>query len=306
MTPRSLTRWLAREWTVLRRDRPVFYSRPAWIALFALDVLPWPWGESLLGALFAGKAFVRPRRLRQAMAWAGAQPVWGWRRWRLALSACAHHGRFLARQALVGIRSPEAFARHAVVRGGERLAGLTGGAILLSFHIGPPCTSVALRLAGHRLTWVGGRRASRRWASPAWQPFVQAARDIPMTANPDHWAAVLYRARRVLLDGGIICMMGDGGGRDAFRLALPGRLAAVRSGWFVLRRQCRVPVLPVLSHLEGRTEVVTVHPPLPPIDPDPERDLAACRDVLASLLAALPRAVLRVRVPSLAAGPAPG
>ena len=58
----------------------------------------------------------------------------------------------------------------------------------------------------------------------------------------------------------------------------------IRSGWLVLRRQCAVPVLPVLTHLEGRTQVIAICPPLPPPDPDPGRDLEACRVRVTTLL----------------------
>jgi lauroyl/myristoyl acyltransferase len=268
----------------LWRARPAVYSRRAWLVLFALDVLPWPWGEDILSGVFTAKAFIRPGRLRKALAWARAQRADAWRRWRLALSACAHHGRFLARQALVGIRSPEAFGRHVVVTGAEHLAAAPSGAILLGFHLGPPCVSVALRTAGHRVAWMGGGRSSRSWSNDAWQRFVRAVGDIPLTGRRESRGPALHRAHRLLRDGGRLYMMADGGGRDAFRVALPGRSARIRSGWLVLRRQCQVAVLPVLSHLEGRTQVVAIHPPLPPPHPDPAHDLAACRDVLTALL----------------------
>jgi lauroyl/myristoyl acyltransferase len=80
-------------------------------------------------------------------------------------------------------------------------------------------------------------------------------------------------------------MAAEGGsGRMTFQVELPGGSARIRSGWFVLRRQCAVPVLPVLTHLEGRTQVITICPPLPPPDPDAARDLEVCRVRLAALL----------------------
>jgi lauroyl/myristoyl acyltransferase len=42
--------------------------------------------------------------------------------------------------------------------------------------------------------------------------------------------------------------------------------------------------LPVTAHIEGRTQVITIHPPIPAVDRDPQRDVALCRDVLAALL----------------------
>jgi hypothetical protein len=68
--------------------RPEIYSRRAWLFMSALDPLPWPWGEEILAKLFAAKAFIRPSRLRKALAWAGHYPVAGRSRWRLALSCC--------------------------------------------------------------------------------------------------------------------------------------------------------------------------------------------------------------------------
>ena len=68
-------------------------------------------------------------------------------------------------------------------------------------------------------------------------------------------------------------------------MPLLGRTDSVRQGWLFLREITGAPVLPVLSHMEGRVHVVTVHPPLPPRIGDPVRDLEACREKLAPLLA---------------------
>jgi len=43
-------------------------------------------------------------------------------------------------------------------------------------------------------------------------------------------------------------------------------------------------VLPVLSDMEARSQVVTIHPPLPPLIANPVRDLDSCRRLLAGLL----------------------
>jgi len=265
--------------------RPHIYSPRAWLILRALDPLPWPWGEHILSTLFLAKAFIRPSRLRKALAWAGHYPLAGRSRWRLALSCCVHHGRFVARQALLGIRTPEDHRRHVIVKGEEHLAAAATGAILLGFHIGPPGMAVALAAAGHRVTWMGGPRAFRTRRSEAWQPIQLASELFTLSGNSASMAATLYRARRLLLDGGTLCVAAEhGSGREAFRVALPGASVTINWGWFVLRRQCAVPVLPVLTHLEGLTQVVTIYPPLPPPDPDQARDLEACRVRLAALL----------------------
>jgi lauroyl/myristoyl acyltransferase len=266
------------------QDRPEIYSRGAWLVMRALDPLPWPWGEEILANLFAAKAFIRPSLLRKALAWAGHYPLAGPSRWRLALSCCAHHGRFVARQALLGIRTPEDLRRHVVLKGEAHLTAASTGAILLGFHMGPPGVAVALRAVGHPVTWMGGLRAFRTRWNEAWQPIREASDTLTLSRDSASPAGVLYRARRLLLDGGTLYVAAEGGaGREAFQVALPGGSARIRSGWFVLRRQCAVPVLPVLTHLEGRTQVITICPPLPPPDPDQARDLEVCRVKIAAL-----------------------
>src|SRR5439155_953064 len=165
--------------------RPRTYSRVVWALVLALDALPWPWGEEILARCFVARAFVRTARLRRALAWAGAQPGAGRRRWSLARSLCFHHGRFVARSALVGMRDPETLRRHVAARGEEHLAAAGAGAILLGFHLGPAQSYLALR---------------------------------------------------------------------------------------------------VLSHMDGRVQVVTIHPPLPASLSDPALDLEACRRALGELL----------------------
>jgi hypothetical protein len=131
---------------------------------------------------------------------------------------------------------------------------------------------------------VGGWRFSRAWANPAWQRFIEATPDIPIAESAGARGGTLYLARRRVMDGGMLYVAAEGYGREAFRIALPGCVARIRSGWLVLRRQSDVPVLPVLSHLEGMTQVVTIQPPLPAPSRDLARDLDACRDVIATLL----------------------
>ena len=94
----------------------------------------------------------------------------------------------------------------------------------------------------------------------------------------------LYQARRILLDGGNVFISGDGLGREAFSVPLPSGGAPIRSGWLTLRRTTAAPVLPVLSHMEGRSHVVTIHPALPPPIADPVLDLDSCRRAIGELL----------------------
>jgi lauroyl/myristoyl acyltransferase len=120
--------------------------------------------------------------------------------------------------------------------------------------------------------------------SEAWRPVREAVDDLLLPETSSARGGLLYRAHRFLLGGGILYVAADGKGREAFRVVLPGAIVRIKWGWFVLRRRSGVPVFPVFSHLDGRTQVVTIHPPLPPPDPDPERDLIACGNALARLL----------------------
>jgi len=264
--------------------RPASYSRLVWTLILALDRLPWPWGEEILAKSFVARAFVRTGRLRQALAWAAAQPSTERGRWHLARSLCAYHGRFVARSALVGIRGPEALLRLVAVRGEEHLAAAGRGVILLGFHLGPAGSYLALRVAGHRLTWVGGRGATGAWSREIRQRY-QSARETQFFSEDRYsWTRRLYHARQVLLSGEHVFISADGEGGEAFSVPLPGGPQVIGVGWLALRRATGAPVLPVLSHMQGRTQVVTVHPALPPRNADPGLDLDACRRSLAHLL----------------------
>ena len=259
------------------------YSRHVWLLLRVLDLLPWPWGEEMCARLFVAKALVRPSWMRKALTWAEEHPRHGQSRWRLALSICAHRGRVAAQHALLGIRSPEALRRHVVLVGEEHLRAASGG-ILLGFHLGSPAVAPALCAAGYRVTWIGGVRAFRSWRSEASRPVREAVDDLSLSGESWASGAALYRARRVLLDGGTIYITADGHGRDAFCVPLPGGSARIKFGWFVLRRECAVPVLPVFAHLHGHTQVITIYPPIPPPGPDSEHDMVVCRETLTALL----------------------
>jgi hypothetical protein len=83
----------------------------------------------------------------------------------------------------------------------------------------------------------------------------------------------------MLLDGGAIHMMADAGsGREVFRVAL------LRSGWLSLSRQTGARVLPVLTHLAGRVQVIAIHPALPTGGPGAAGELPVWRDILVSLV----------------------
>ncbi|MBI1725842.1 MAG: hypothetical protein HYR50_01085 [Candidatus Rokubacteria bacterium] len=257
--------------------RPPQYSPLVWALMLALDVLPWPWGERILAGVFVVKSFVQVSKLRGALRWASARSAGRRDRWRLALATCAHHGRAVARSAIVGLRDPATLLPFLVLRGEEHLRSASGGVILLGFHLGMPNNDVALRLMGHRVRWLGGRRIRGLWTRPAWQPYLDQRDDLVIVKGPGARGGVLRRACRALLDGETLYVTADGAGREAFRVPLPGAPMVVRTGWVTLREHAGATVLPVLAHREGSSHVVTIHPPLP-------ADLVASAAALGRLL----------------------
>jgi len=277
--------------------RPAVYGRWTWALILVLDRLPWPWGEEILCCCFVVSALVRRQRMRRAFSWSRAHQSTALGRLWLAVSICAHHGRFVARSAFTGIRDLRALRRLVSLRGADHVVPGLRGAIFLGFHLGPTSPDVALRMAGHSVTWVGAQGA---WigtpaTAAAWPPEInrlyevtgeQGASDATVRSRDARARAqVLYRARQILLGGGNVFITADGPGTVAFEVPLPGAPAKIRAGWLLLREITGASVLPVVSHLEGRTQVVTVHPALPPLDADPIRDLEACRAALGRLLA---------------------
>jgi lauroyl/myristoyl acyltransferase len=269
--------WLGRLWG----DRPWIYSRGLWALMIALDVLPWPWGEDILARLFALAALAKGSRRRLALGWARQQP--GYRAWPLAARVAAFRGRWVARSALLGVRGPEDMRRWTAVVGEERLCA-AGGTILLGFHLGPPNVDVALRARGHRIAWMGSRRRSRAWSRAPWRDFADPEHNLTPSDGQAFWAGYLYRARRILLADGSVMLMADArGGRAVFTVSLPGGATRIRPGWLALHRRTGARVLPVLSHLEGRTQVITVHAPLPPLPAEGE-DLGEWPAILTALV----------------------
>jgi lauroyl/myristoyl acyltransferase len=263
--------------------RTAIYSPRVWALMIALDVLPWPWGEDLLAHLFTMVGLLRASRRRRTAAWAAEQP--GRRSWHLAASLCAFLGRWTARSKFLGLRCPDDLRRHLVVEGEEYLAATSGGVILLAFHLGPPKADVALRTLGHRVTCVAGaQRRMSDWCRPAWRSLLESSPDLSPGGNPDRWLGVLYQARRILLEGGTVYIMADGGGRELFRVPLPGGPAIIVAGWLNLHRQTGARVLPVLTHLKGRTQIITIHPALPMRAADPGSRPSAWQETLTSLL----------------------
>ena len=95
------------------------------------------------------------------------------------------------------------------------------------------------------------------------------------------WPGYLYRARRILLDGGALFILADSRvGRAAFAVPLPGGPMIIRSGWLTLCRLTGARVIPVVTHLEGRTQVITIHPALPTPAPGDADPLATWREII--------------------------
>jgi lauroyl/myristoyl acyltransferase len=265
-------------------SRQSLYPRVLWALMMRLDLLPWPLGEDLLAYLFAAVTLMRGSRRRAALAWASQQP--GRRAWRLALAVSAFRGRWVARLSLLGLRRPDDLRRQVSVHGEEHLAAAPGGAILLGFHLGPPNVDVALRILGHRVAWLGTARRSRAWSKDAWRPLLDPKDNLCPSEATWFWPGTLYRARRLLLDGGALFILADAwAGREVFQVPLPGGCPLIlRAGWLTLWRQTGARVLPVTTHLDGRVQVVTIHPPLP-TPGEHDADLPPeWSDILASLV----------------------
>ena len=159
------------------------------------------------------------------------------------------------------------------------------GTILLGFHLGPPNADVTLRILGHKLAWLGGSRKSWVWSSEAWRPLSDPRQNLAPSGGTRFWPGYLYRARRILLDGGALFILADSrAGRVAFPVPLPGGPMIVRSGWLSLCRLTGARVIPVVTHLEGRTQVITIHPALPTPAPGAADPLATWREIITVLV----------------------
>lgn len=262
------------------RARP---SAAVLVALWLLDVAPFPLGEWACGALFLLRNLGRPRVVARASRFLARYPSPE----SLFARTCrlfVYQGRFRARHALIGLASPDALASRVRIDGREHLPD--GGAILLGFHVGPPAAGEALCVSGIPVLSVAGRRYSRQWTSEAWTPVRRLYEAFPLTEDPSVLGGVLYRMRRRLAGGERVYVAGDGlKGRLAFTLQVQdGRVLKMKSSWLLLARHTGAPVVPVTTHYEGARQVVTLHPPLPPVDPARVEDLVRCQALLQALL----------------------
>jgi hypothetical protein len=144
---------------------------------------------------------------------------------------------------------------------------------------------VTLRILGEKLAWLGSSRSSWVWSSKAWRPLSDSRQNLAPPDDNRFWPGYLYRARRILLDGGELFIMADSRvGRAAFLVPLPGRPMTIQSGWLSLCRLTGARVIPVVTHLEGRTQVITIHPALPTPTPRDADPLAAWREIITGLV----------------------
>lgn len=250
-----------------------------------LRVCPAPVAEHVLAALAVVDGITRRGRYRRAAQWATDQGLLGWARQRTALGVLANHGRFVAEEALLGVRSTCDLARDIVLLGQEHLNAQTRGALLIGFHLGPPKTWLRLRATGYPVRFAGRLAGAAR--DPRWEAVIAAGAVIRLPDGDSRSRLrSLFQMRRLLEDGSLIYVTADGPfGREAFRVELPGNPVIVRTGWLALRRATGVPTLPVLTWRESRRRVIHIHPPLPTVDADPDRDAAACQAALTPLIA---------------------
>ncbi|HZS34330.1 MAG TPA: hypothetical protein VFC42_13235 [Methylomirabilota bacterium] len=255
----------------------------------ALRRLPFFLSERLLIGLAGVRALLAPARLRRVYRWAAAGGAGSRSPWAVAVGVHAHWARAWAVCPSLALLSPERLRRRLDVEGLAHLeqARAAGGVVLLGFHLGMPSLNLVLPLLGYELTALG-QQDPIAWPDPpeAWKPFHERSRMLLWRPGlPATRAAALLGLHKAVARGEIVAIMGDAGeGRALFDVRLPGRPLAVRAGWFALRRLTGAPILPILGHRDGARWRLTIHPPLPPPDPDEPRDREACRAALTALL----------------------
>lgn len=256
-----------------------------WLALQALDRLPWSWAEACCAVVYVVRMLTHRRDLAKALAWGRVHARPSRSSWQLALALAASQGRFRARHWLLGLPSPEALLQRTAFVGQDNLPP-DGGLLFLGFHVGATAVGAALKAGGYVGTLFEAERDSRSWSNAEWQDVRRAAFGFALDEAPSVLGGALYQSRRRLLDGERAFITADGGvGREAFTIAVPGGPAhTIRAGWMALRRAGRVPVIPVTSHVEGQVQVITFHRPLPAPGPDAAQDLVACRETITSVV----------------------
>jgi hypothetical protein len=255
--------------------------------LRALCRLPPPAAEHglALAALVMGLRDARLRR--QAFAWAARHASSRRARLGMALALLRNRGRLRALAALPAIGSVAYARRRLDARGGAYLGdpAARSGTILLTFHLGPMFSGLPIRLPDGEIT-VAGDTDQAAWPRPRadWLPLIETRRRFVPIGGEGSLQGIL-RLRRLLLDGATLMLAADAdAGAEAFRLRVGGAEVVIRSLWWTLRRQTQARVVPWLSHCAGSRLVIELGPALPAPDPDPARDLDACRAALRPLL----------------------
>lgn len=268
-----------------------FRIRPRCVRAFLRAVRPLPPAalDPLLGGVGLVHGLVRPSRLCRARTWAATHAAGRVPRWRLALTLLRNHGRSLVVRSFPALETPEAFRNRVTLIGAERLeeAARRGGTILLSFHLGPGGTWPILEAFGYAVIYAGADPMERAFLPPRseWRRILARRPPAVLLRDPRTRVAVLYHARQLLLQGASLSIAADGSvGPALLTVPVPGGVARIDRGWFVLRRHSGATVLPVLTYWRGSKVVLTIHPPLPAPHDDPQHDLAACREVLRDLL----------------------
>ena len=255
--------------------------------LRALCRLPPPAAEHGLALAGLAMGLLDARLRRQAFAWASRHTASRRGRLGMAVALLHYRGRLRALAALPAIASVAHARSRLEARGREHLGdpGVRTGTILLTFHLGPMFSGLPIRLPDGEIT-VAGDTDQHAWPRPRadWRPLIEARRRfVPLGGSASLQG--IFRLRRLLLDGATLMLAADAdAGAEAFRLRVAGAEVVVRSLWWTLRRQTQARVVPWLSHCAGSRLVVELGPALPAPDPDPARDLEACRGALLPLL----------------------
>jgi hypothetical protein len=248
-----------------------------------LTRLPWPWNQEILASLSLVEGCVRP--FVAARAWRWASGLSAGRRLPGLVRMLGNHGRFAAKEGLLAAGGRAALLARVRFEGLEHLdrACAAGGVLLFGFHLGPPVGPLALRARGYRpRVWTGTGVDPLRLS--AWSTCLEPGED-PFVRQPAGGAvASLSHVVKLLRERELVFVAVDGKGKSAFEIVTQARTVPVRTGCLALRRHARPASLPLTTRLERGRVVVTVHAALPAVDPDPERDLALCREALTPLV----------------------
>lgn len=241
--------------------------------------LPASLASTLLAGLAVADGVGRRRRWSRSVSWArayGDGPLAARLR---AARLLANHGRFVALETMLTTPTIEALRASTDVEGAERLSG---GGIVLGWHLGPPRTWLALRAHGVPVVATTRRAPVDGSALAAWMAGGTVVH-VPL-GEAEGRVEGLYRLRKVLAAGGLVYMQADGpSGSELCRLDVPGR-PIVRTGWFRLRRALSCPVYPVFAARSGDRTRIVVHAALPAPLADEAADREACRHELSALV----------------------